>query len=252
MTGAMPKLPILRFVRHAHLDLLANLPGAARAAGLWGLTAWVLAALGGNLVLLAELALVLGVGALAVAWHRRLILGESLPRLIAPIDARVGRYLLLSVLVGALIIVPVALASAVLAGAGTGNAATALLMLAAGVGGLYVAMRLQLAFPAAAVGDPRGTLRASWAATAGSGWRLCGGFLAVSLPVTVLSYLVAVLLARAAAATGSLVLVWLAALAPIVATFAQAALLAAFLSFVYIFMMQAPTDSAPAVAAEPA
>jgi hypothetical protein len=63
-----------------------------------------------------------------------------------------------------------------------------------------------------------------------------GGVLLVSAPPAVAGTLLALLLDRLADATGSLVLRWLASLAPIAGAWVQAPLLAAFLSFVYLFL----------------
>lgn len=237
----MPKLPILRFAGHAYLDLLVNAAGLARAAGLWVLAAWVLVVLGGPF---AQVALLVGASAVAVAWHRRILAGDPLPRLLAPLDGRVARYLLYYVLLSLLIGLPLLLLAT---GAGFGaappgsGAGTSLLVLAGlSFACLYVAMRLHLVLPGSAVADPRTSLPASWAATAGHGWRLVLGFTLVSLPAALVGAILAILLGGAAAATESSFLLYLAPLAPIATAFIQSALLAAMMSYVYIFIVQPP------------
>jgi phosphate/sulfate permease len=82
------------------------------------------------------------------------------------------------------------------------------------------------------------TLGTSWRATRGNGWRLLAGVLAVSLPPTIAGALLAVGLGQLAEATGSLVLDWLSRLAPVAGAWLQAPLLAAFLSYAYLFLRQ--------------
>jgi hypothetical protein len=238
------KVPALRLAGHAYLDLAANWRGLVQAGAPWLVVPWVLHALGGGLLaLLGDLALVAGINAIEVAWHRRLLLGEPLPARYAPLNGLVARYLSLWLVIVLVAVAPGVASALLVAGAlgeggggeGPGLALSALLIGAA-LAGVLVAMRLQLALPAAAVGETGATLGASWRATRGNGWRLLGGMLLVSVPPAVAGTLLAVLLDRLADATGSLVLGWLARLAPIAAAWVQAPLLAAFLSYAYLFL----------------
>jgi hypothetical protein len=109
-------------------------------------------------------------------------------------------------------------------------------LIGAALASVVAAMRLQMALPAAAIGDAGATLGASWRATRGNGLRLLAGMLLVSVPPALAGTLLALLLRQLAEATGSLVLGWLTSLAPIAAAWVQAPLLAAFLSYAYLFL----------------
>jgi hypothetical protein len=115
-----------------------------------------------------------------------------------------------------------------------------------GAASLLVAMRLQLVLPAAAVGERRVTLAGSWNTTRGNGWRLLAGFVLVTLPVSVAGVAAAFALLALAEGTGSLVLGWLARLAPIAAAWVQAPLLAGFLSYSYLFFTRTAGPPGPA------
>ena len=241
----MRKLPFLRLAGHAHLDVLGNLGVVAQAAGLWVLVAWVLATVGNaGIALIADLAASVGVTAVAVAWHRRLILAEKIQRPAAPLDARVARYLVYTILLALMVALPAVVALQLTLAMGSADAgpsvAGVLVVIIAVAAGLYASMRLQLVFPGAAVADPRTSLGASWAATTGNGWRLCLGFLLTTVPVTLAGMALAFGMGALAEATGSFVLTAFAALVPIVTAFLQASLLAAFLSFTYLFFTGGP------------
>jgi hypothetical protein len=114
-----------------------------------------------------------------------------------------------------------------------------------------LAIRLQLVFPAAAIDQRLETLRTSWQATRGNGWRLLAGVLLVSLPPAAAGMALGALLAALSEASGSLVLGWLSNLAPIAAAWTQAPLLAAFLSYSYLFLRrQPPTPASGALTAQ--
>jgi hypothetical protein len=101
-----------------------------------------------------------------------------------------------------------------------------------------VALRVQLVFPATAIEDRGMTLARSWGLTRGNGWRLFAGFLMATLPVALAAILVTLLLSYAADATGSIALGALADLAAVANAWLQAPLIAAFLSYVFIFLRQ--------------
>ena len=107
-------------------------------------------------------------------------------------------------------------------------------------------MRLQLIFPATAIGDQALTLARSWAVTDGNGWRLVLGFFLATLPVALLVLGVALFLAWAAEATGSLALAAMADLAAVGNAWLQAPLIASFLSYAYLFFRQQGTGGASA------
>jgi hypothetical protein len=254
----LPKIPILRLVRHAYLDLLGNWRGLVEIGGLWLIAPWVLHAVDGLLpALLGDLALTAGIAAIAVAWHRRILLQEALPKRFAPLNAWVGRYLGYSVLVVMLAAAPSLVLALLIARTMGGEAGSdqgpgflpLLLVTLAAFASLMVAIRLQLVFPAAAIDERGETLRTSWRATRGNGWRLLAGVLLVSLPPAVAGMVLGTMLAVLSDASGSLVLSWLSQLAPVAAAWVQAPLLAAFLSFGYLFLrrqQEGPVSSPPA------
>lgn len=235
------KLPALRLARHAYLELIVSWRGLVQAGGLWLILPWILYALDQPLLeLLGDLAMSVGIAAVAVAWHRRILLQEPLPARFAPVTAQVGRYMAFWVVVVAVVALPgVLLALLILGALGTDAAAVggvlvAILSLLA----LAAAMRLQLVFPAAAIGERAVTLGVSWRATRGNAWRLLAGTLIVSLPPAAAGALLSLGLSALADATGSLVLGWLGELAPVAGAWVQAPLLAAFLSYAYLFLRQ--------------
>lgn len=256
----MSKLPATRLARHAYLDTLANARGLVRVGGPWLLLAWALLLLARNGPSLfeaaANLAITLGVAAIAVAWHRHILLGEPLTKRMAPVDIRVARYFLLTVLIAmGLTVLPfmalLALGGgAFLRGEGppAGGSAALVLVPALVIACLYAALRVQLVFPATAVGDAEMTFGRSWNLTAGNGWRLFAGFLLVTLPVAAAAIGLALLLAAAAEATSSIVLLALADLAGLANPWVQTPLIASFLSYAYLWFRQRPGTAPPAVA----
>jgi hypothetical protein len=252
----MTKLPAGRLARHAYLDAIGNWRGLVRVGGPWLLLAWALLLLarGGSALFTAaaDLAATVGAAAVAVAWHRHILLGEPLTQRMAPLDARVARYFALTVLLALLVGAAPLLALLLLGGGaalgepggdavpgGGGGAGLALLLVPATVlACLYVALRLQLIFPATAIEDRGMTLASSWGLTRGNGWRLFAGFLMATLPAALAAVLATLFLSWAAAATGSVVLGALADLAAVANPWLQAPLIAAFLSYVFIFLRQ--------------
>jgi hypothetical protein len=244
--SGMERLPAGRLARHAYLDTLANLRGLIRVGGPWLLLAWALVLLarigpewlGGA----ANIAITLGVAAIAVTWHRHILLAEPLTARIAPLDGRVARYFALTVLIALGMGVPPLMALMLLGAGGPPEAAPSMpvlllvpmLLLAC----LYVALRLQLVFPAIAIADASMGVGRSWALTQGNGWRLLLGFLLITLPVAGAIIAITLFLGWAAAATGSVVLLALADLSAILNAWLQAPLIASFLSYAYLWFQQ--------------
>ena len=255
----MTKLPAWRLARHAYLDVIANASGLVRVGGLWLLLSWALLILGRvGLPLFgaaADLAVAVGAAAVAVAWHRHILRDEPLMARIAPVDARVARYFVFTVIL-ALVVGVVPLTALLLTSggapegeAGGGGIGIAFLMVPAlMLACIYVAMRFQLVFPATAIGDQSITPGRSWALTDGNGWRLVAGFVLATLPVTAAVLALAVLLGYLAEATGSIVVAGLADLAAVANAWLQAPLIASFLSFAYLFFLQQRQPSRPALA----
>jgi hypothetical protein len=159
----MSKLPSWRLARHAYLDVLANLQGLLQVGGLWLLMSWVLMMLGRSVAIFgaaADLAVAIGAAAIAVTWHRHILEDEPLTARFAPVDARVVRYFVLTVMLAVLVgVIPLALLLLLTGGPATPDAPQAggglslLLVPAAMIASIYVAMRLQLIFPATAIGN---------------------------------------------------------------------------------------------------
>jgi hypothetical protein len=261
MTTPRPNgaLPVGRLVRHAYLDTLANLPALVRIGGLWLLLAWALLLLArGGLPLAGvagDLVVTLGAAAMAVMWHRHILLGEPLAAWMAPVTTRVGRFFVLSVALALLPLVGVLLTGALAFGqpGGAGLLLAPVLLL----GALYLALRLQLVLPGVAIDDRALTPARSWQLTRGNGWRLLLGFVAVTVPVAAVAVLLAVMLDYGTGETGSVLLGALVDLAVIANAWFQVPLLASFLSYAYAFFTgpppTAPADGAvPAVAVTPA
>jgi hypothetical protein len=249
----MTKLPFGRLARHAYLELIGNGRSLVQIGGLWLLLGWALALLarGGAFLFTAaaDLTVTLGAAAVAVAWHRHLLLGEPFARRVAPLDARVARYLFLTVILAfligttpALVLLLVggpALLGGAEAGAAPGGAGLGLLLVPiVAVACLWVALRVQLIFPATAIADQAMTPARSWALTRGNGGRLFLGFVLVTLPVTAAMVALSLVLGWLADATGSLVLSALSDLAAVANPLLQAPLIAAFLSYAYTWFRQ--------------
>jgi hypothetical protein len=250
----MNKLPAVRLARHAYLDVLANLQGLVRVGGPWLLLSWALLLLsrsGSSLfTIAADLAVTVGAAAIAVVWHRHILANEPLTSRMAPVDARVARFFVLTVIlafvVGAApLLVLMLTGGAALVGAPEAGAAEAaepglslILVPITMLASLYAALRLQLMFPATAMGDLTMTPARSWAMTEGNGWRLLGGFALTTLPVAVAAIALTLALSWAADATGSIVLGALADLTAVGNAWLQAPLIASFLSFSYLFLQQ--------------
>ena len=244
----MNKLPAWRLARHAYLDVLANLQGLLQVGGLWLLLGWALMMLGRSSPLFgaaADLAVAVGAAAVAVAWHRHILHDEPLTARFAPVDSRVVRYFALTVMVAFVVgVLPLMFLLGMVGvpspeaseGSGTGLLLVPVLMLAC----IYAAMRLQLIFPATAIGDASLTLARSWAVTQGNGWRLALGLFAATLPVAAGVLALAFFLSWAADSTGSIVLAALADLATVGNGWIQAPLIASFLSYAYLFFRQQP------------
>ncbi|MGD9507977.1 MAG: hypothetical protein AB7X49_05430, partial [Geminicoccaceae bacterium] len=190
----------------------------------------------------ADMAVALGAAAVAVAWHRRLLANDPLAARMAPIDRRVIRYFALSVMLAFLVgILPLVALLATMGLGGEGEFSPGfgvLLAPALMIACVYVAMRLQLVFPATAIDDRAITPASSWRITHGNGWRLVLGFFVTTLPVAIGILALAFLLAWAAEATGSIALTALADLAAVGNPWLQAPLIASFLSFAYLFFQQ--------------
>jgi len=250
----MNKLPALRLARHAYLDVLANTQGLLRIGGPWLLLSWALLLLSRSgsalFTIAADLAVTVGAAAIAVVWHRHILANEPLTVRMAPVDARVGRYFMLTVILAFMVgaaplLVLLMTGGADLVGApdagaveSEGPGLSLILVPITMLACLYAALRLQLMFPATAIGDQTMTPARSWALTSTNGWRLLGGFALATLPIAVAAIALTIALGWAADATGSIVLSALADLIAVGNAWLQAPLIASYLAFSYLFFMR--------------
>lgn len=246
-------LPVRELVTRTYQDVIANRDGLVRIGLPWLVGPFVLDVLGtaieGVVVsLVASLASLVGFSAIAVAWHRHVILGEPLAGRMAPVNGTVLRYLLMGVLVSLVVTIPgvaVVAVGGALGFIGEGQSAGATLIVMAGLlAAVVIFARLQLAFPGIAIGDPAG-LKGSWALTRGNGGRLFAGILLTILPVLgamILTQIIgAVFNGLGAAKAGA----FLALAAAHTGGWLQAPLVAAFLSFSYLWFRAASSESPP-------
>ena len=256
-TPPIQPLPVRELVSRTYQDVYVNREGLVRIGLPWLIGPFVLGVLGTAMEgiavsLIADLVSLLGLSAMAVAWHRHVILGQPLAGPFAPVTLTVGRYLLFGLLVSVLAAVP-GIVIVIIAGAtgGIGEGGRGLLstlvMGAAFLAAVIVFARLQLVFPGIAIGDPAG-LRGSWQLTSGNGTRLFGGILLTVLPV-ILAVVLAQLIAAAFDAVGAAKAgAFLALLASSVGAWLQAPLVAAFLSFSYLWFRAATGEPSPETA----
>lgn len=246
-----PPLPVNELVRRSWRDLWANRDGLLRIGLPWLLLPLVLevvaSAVGdaGLLVsIAASIVALTGFSAMAMAFHRRIILGEPLVGPMAPLSLRVLRYLLTGVLVSILAAVPGAVLIGILGVLGLTGDGSVLGYLATAVGlvvAFLVFARLQLAFPGIAIGDREVGLLGSWALTRGNGMRLLSGMLLTILPVlaafVVAQLVVGTLVAMGADRLGNFLML----IVGLVGGWVQAPLVATFLSYAYLFFREVGT-----------
>lgn len=230
-----PPLPILETVGAAYAALIENFPTYLQAAGTWFLL-WVVVAFGLlRLVDMPEqqevaMAVSTLVGivanvAVAVSWHRLILLAERpagpLPLRPKPFFAYFVRSL---ILVGIVAFIAVLIAGAywLSTAVGIGAAVPSISYLTA----MLIVGRILLVFPAAAIGETRMTLRASWAFTAHNTWRMFAGLTLSGVPLTFVSVLVQ------ASAVGERYPM-LTSLLGIALAFMNVALVAGFASYAY-------------------
>lgn len=255
----VPAFPLLKAVAEAYRDVGSNVGPLLRIAGLWILAPVGLAALGRLIVepplpsgpgapiviplealLLAVLGWAIwlvGLNAVVVAWLRRLLLDEWPAMPLAPVSARVLRYVLMTLGVGIAVAVPVMLLTFVLATllAGPGGQVSTflwppLLHLIIGVLGAVVMARTHLVFPAIAIGDASMSIGRSWRLTSTYTLPVVIGLILSAVPVMLAGSILQSLLI-AVGGPGSLL-----GLATVTATyFAQGAVVAAFLALSYRF-----------------
>jgi hypothetical protein len=209
------RLPVLGLLGDALRDVFGNLGGLARIAWPYYALATASAILGfaltGGSAVAETVAAVLGPGtasiltalavlACTVKWQRHVVLAEPLSG-IAPLNGRVLRYFLWSVLVSLLCALPIlaglalAFALGLLGADPTGETAFRigpagiLVCVATGLVGFLLILRLVLVLPAVSVDDRSVTLRRSWQLTEGNALRLLAALLLLGLGLAMLGAL---------------------------------------------------------------
>lgn len=188
-------------------------------------------------MLISALASMVALSALAVAWHRRILLAAPLPGPWPALDARIFRYLLhyLAIgLIGSIAFLLAVGALGLLPGAAT--LALPIALLAA----LLVTARFQLVLPATAIDERSVTFGRSWQLTDGNTFRLFAGLVLAIAPGW-LALLVAPLVGALFTALGAGLFAQFTILV-ISATglLVQAPLMAAYLSFVFLMLREEP------------
>jgi hypothetical protein len=247
-----PVLPVGDLVRRSYGALLDNSDGLVRIGLVWLLVPLAIqvaaTALGeGGLLLslIADLISLVGLSAIAVAWHRHVLLGEPLRGPIAPVNGRVLKYLLFGLVVAIVAAIPglVILTASSLISGSPGGALSTFALLAGAIAAVLVFARLQLVFPGTAVGDPVAGLGGSWRLTQGNGVRLFVGILLSIVPVLA-AVLVAQLIAGMFQAAGAEKLgAFLGLVAATAGGWVQAPLVAGFLSYAYLFFREVAPPS---------
>lgn len=243
-----PPLPVNDLVRRTYRDLWANRAGLVRIGLPWLLLPLVLDVLAsasgdlGTIVgIAASFVALVGFSAIALSFHRFILLGEPLAGPMAPLTLRVIRYLLTGVLVSILAAIPGALligVTGLLGLQGEGN------LVGIAVTGVALALafvvfaRLQVAFPAIAVGDRAIGLQGSWALTRGNGMRLLSGMLLSILPVLAVFVIAQLVIGTAVAMGAERLGNFLALVVGVAGGWVQAPLVATFLSYAYLFFRE--------------
>lgn len=247
----MRSFPLSATVRAAYAAVLGELDTLLRAAGVWLLVLMAFSAAtrlmpGDNVenspglltfIVVANLVWAFSLNAVAVFWHRHILLNEPAPELAAPVNGRVLRYIGVSVLLGLMIAIPFLLLLFVVSTivAGPGGAVSpvidpALTRLLMSVSIALVMARIHLLLPAVAIGDRSMTPPRAWKLTAGYTLPLLCGIFASALPITFLGALLQELLARMGS-SGSLTGLAIGT----IMDFIQAAIVASFMAMSYRF-----------------
>jgi hypothetical protein len=163
----------------------------------------------GWLMLLAYLVFMLGTTSIAVAWHRRIILGEQ-PGLSGDNIATTAlwRYVGICVVFGLMCYLPILLASApvllvlglVAPGyqpSGVAITSAVLILLVFYIVAISIVLRLSVLLPARAVGDLALTFRQAWRRTRGNTWRMFWGLIACSLPPMIVLEIISLIVVSA-------------------------------------------------------
>lgn len=248
------RLPVAELVAHAYQDVIANSSSFIRISLIWlvivsGLSLIALplnSPIGWMAIFVGS---AIGSAAVAVAWHRHVVLNEAFPIWGAPANRRLGRYLLNAGLLHVLAVIAPGLAVIVVAVAiGRLTGIPELTKPLAGLSVLVVtsllASRLQLLLVASAVDDRLGPLGA-WRLTRGHGVRILAGTLLSVLPAggaaSLMTFVGAFLGGIGLKGVGSVLLL----LSGPIGAWLMVPLVAAFLSFSYLWFRATTNDRRP-------
>lgn len=214
MAGPAGPLPVWILVRRTFEDVWENRYAFIATAGLWVILLWVTSVVlfwsrgwaGAAASFLGSVLVLLAHPAVSLAWHRHVILNDGLPAPMAPVNGRVGRYLLWGFLISVLAALPAIVGGLVVSlilgaglpadfeieatGTGLEVAISALLLLI----GLVVWVKLALVLPAIAI-DRRLSLRDSARLMSGSVLRFIAGGVLIAVPLGLVSIVIGLLVA---------------------------------------------------------
>ncbi len=175
--------------------------------------------------------------AVAVTWHRTLLLGptaDGADKL--NLDRRTLIYFGYVMLINLVVGLVAGLAGALLGGVLSLAAGTAGMVLGFGVGFLlvgYLTARWTMLFPAIAVGDDSVRITRSWEATRGNGWRILLGSLLAMVPIMIVYLILLIPLTVMAMGGGSLLISMVMALIQTPLSFLIGVILAGYMSLCY-------------------
>ena len=251
-------LPVLLTVQYAYADVWDGRQLLIRAAGFWLALILLIDGVGAflgfrNVEMGAEnaagagyvfgailsavstIVAIIGIAAIMVVWHRRILSNEPMAGPLAPVRRESIRYILMEIVV-ALIAATVT---------GTGVLISTLLGPLAPIGfmvsviaGILISVRLTLILPAAAIGDTTMTLKKSWEQTKIHWFRLFAGSILAAIPIVVAAAVAQNLLELLGGA-GSLIGEFIGLVGGVI----QATVSAAYLSFCFIHITGAPSPS---------
>lgn len=251
----MTPLPIIATVQNAYTDVWNGRAMLVRAAALWLALVLLLDGasnflgfdaqpvtpenpagagymLGGLITLVSGLVTVVGMAAIMVVWHRRILIGETMVGALAPVRRQTIRYLFMEI---GITLLGVAVASlALMISMALGPLAPIGVMIGI-LASVLLTIRLVLVLPAAAVDDKGMTFRNSWQLTKEHWLRLVAGSLLAAIPIIIAAMVLQSLLQFLGGA-GSLI----GEFVSLVGGAVQATVGAAYLSFSYIHITAKP------------
>ena len=267
MSADIKKLPVIETVGQSISFALKNFGLMVRLSWLWGIVMVVFAGIlifmlrdRGEAVdgvsfdafeILAIVTLVLlyvaAIYAIAVGWHRALLLGERPSWFSLSFGLRELKYIGYAILIGIVSVLLFAFGVLIFStvSVGAGGAATFVFLFGALLGGFVLMFviigRLFLVLPGTAVGDRRVSLAESINLTKGNTWRIAGGFLLISLLNIIPNILTPDLDPNAAIGPGLIFLI-LAFVLSVLFSIVLAFVAISYMSYCYWFFVPAPGE----------